>query len=270
MILSLHPGVTFSQVQGFASLLYAKVSQEERNKLRHLLRDGCEPTFGDFITLQKQDPRTRKTVLFNEIECLFYSCKELQKKWLSGEAVIKAINRISKYPSSPAFNMFGLRRPFESQELFGALKVGHGGETGIGMHSIDIGAASPKTFFFQKAKVNNVTRYYLYVDLSTDSKVVPNVLPEQAEEVVCQFELKDVLPVEVYELINPWYAREYEKVFEPRDDETVREAVKNQMSLLRTAANDEKKMRELVDDLEESLDEYAKGILLDDGKGWAR
>ena len=177
----------------------------------------------------------------------------LQKRWLDGDAIINAINMLALMPKCPAV----ARGEYDSKNILQALQKGLGAKSLVGDSSpSDFDSDSSKQYFFSRSKTRDGTRYFLYVDMS-ESKIVPapHVLNKEWLDTVSrqttQFvHRKNILPVELIELTNYWYSSNAEELFHPiEDEETPMEAAKNQLKLLTVAANDDTKMRELIDGL---------------------
>jgi hypothetical protein len=191
---------------------------------------------------------------------------------LPAEEILRAINLLAQIPCNPIFNMQE-QKLFVPKELLPALKKGLGGPTAVGADSTDFGAGSTKNYFFMQLRSREEGRKtYLYVDKSPGIKMVQLMAAEEFHRRAINQDA--YLPLEIHEITNPWYAPETEQVFCPLDWETAREAVKNQMELLRAAANCEKKMKLLIDELEDDSrilsEEFQNGELSDDGRKWER
>lgn len=161
------------------------------------------------------------------------------------DPIVNLFNKTALFPSDPSFT-FDLRKCFEPSDVHDALKTGLGNKVLVG-GEFDFGTPSLKNYFFHKIRETKGTVYFIFVDFQDSEKTVP----KPTDAITPSIGLDQYLPPSMLEMVDPWYSREYEKLFEPRDGETAREAALTQMTLLREAANDEKTMKKLIDGFED-------------------
>ena len=206
------------------------------------------PTQGD-----EESPTSAKEMkanLYAAITFIFQN-KRLHREWLDAESIIDAINMLSQMPKCPAV----VKGIYKSKDILPALQKGVGSKELVGDSACDFGCHSQKEFFFAKQKTRDAMYYFIYVD-SRPSKIVPaprvgnsNWLEDVRQTTSLLVTRFNTFPLELIELTNYWYSTNAMKLFEPTEDETPREAARNQMRILLEAANDDAKMRELIDGL---------------------
>ena len=181
---------------------------------------------------------------FDAIQYLFQTSPKLQKKWINMDYVIEALGNLTNVPRPP-ISTWQQSNHHTSIDFISVLLLGLGKEN-VG-NAADFEIQSAKNYFIGTTQTSSQLSYFLYVDLSPASKVVPFLQLQSASTKPLSH--LDYFPVEALELTNYWYSKNAVNLFEPHKDETAFEAAVKMQQLLAEAANNDIKLRELIDGL---------------------
>jgi hypothetical protein len=244
-------GSTFGQRTRVASKMYKLLSESQIARLNECNTEQLPLLFDDLFEKESEDSQKKK--LFLSIEYLFdMNSGKYQGEWWDATIVVKIVNYLAKLPDSLAYNPG--QPAFKEADLLPAIREGLGSKHLIGNDFNDFEVESLKKYFTAKDRTREGTFYYLFVD-KTETKTVPRLNlkdREQLEEIgLKEMNKQDFLPASTLEDVNWWYSVDAEKLFKPRENETTRDAAEIMVVLLRLAANDEGRMKELIENLDE-------------------